>query len=1099
MHELIRLVFILCFSLQLILPAWAQAPAWWTTRGVLNSEATTDDYAAVNQGQVKHIAKQAYEEFEEKLPGGAGTALDAIWENPAAGTDDYTAINIGQLKNVAKPFYDRLIAESVVSAYPWGASTDDYALANIGQVKNLFSFSINSIEPTYYLNIVSGDRQIGHNEVVLPLPLTVRIVDSDGAPVSGVSVSFSILGAAGPRLGLNSVEIESADVVAVTSILGIAKVYLLPAGAIGSSNVVQAAASGQNVSFSAFLGLSISSSGGGSVVPTVDVGDAPAPGGTPTDANFYEATLNPLPNYGDTELLVSVISGQRSSPRLTWSDVSGVSSYLIQRRINLGEWLNRPLDINPVAGGYSAQDEGLLCGNLYEYRILAILPGGNAVLSNSGVYCVPMVESISYEYQNQDGTSIESPFFDFGPSYGFFVYSDEDIDADGFFERINYHKVLFNARAETLPVSSYLQYKYVPKEGGMMNESSEVVPSMISTALTELTVPNVESVAFMRILMDPLVSVLYGPGYVPSYALSGMGDNNPLPLSRIRIHDPIQGGRITWTGDPHPNRYSFQELIDDGFGVIDHDPLADGFILNWDGDGLEAKVSRATMDENYVWHYSIVDVPKGGVVMASDIIRFVPEADVDNNGRLIHISITPINAQMASMATSLVMRLQESFTQGANVPLNESAGAKYRKIALNGAPLSDEKPQQEAESGQSKEETFIDALTLGLRHDTTDTYMSVPASDLFLGARRSITSEVWNSRRGFAPDERPDRPFGTGWTSNLTAGIQFTRMIGSGSGSIDNPDTATVTDENGASHTFAILYPPNAVYSPETGYVGQMTFVPLPTSKHEQSTHLTSLVKDGANYVFKRKYGSKLTYAMSQLAVSIPSDRIDGSSSGQENKWARLVSVEDRYGNALDYAYSSDYTLIPATIKVRRSDGLGATLSIRQNEDGLITDVWDSKGYKVSYTYVGIGNAYQLTTVTASDGKVTTYDYVIDEEEDQSPDSVDPHHEPKFHFNLKKITDPLDHTYEFDYVFDHSKQDYSDGDYYTKTGLPMQVSKVTLPNEDLTEFENQSSVKLVRNTTTDKLEFQGVRRNRVKDAEGNQRLYNFTNTQVEEM
>jgi hypothetical protein len=230
---------------------------------------------------------------------------------------------------------------------------------------------------------------------------------------------------------------------------------------------------------------------------------------------------------------------------------------------------------------------------------------------------------------------------------------------------------------------------------------------------------------------------------------------------------------------------------------------------------------------------------------------------------------------------------------GANIPLNESSGAKYRKIALNGAPLSDEKPQQESETDQSKEETFIDALTLGLRHDTTDTYMSVPAADLFLGARRSVTSDIWNIRRGLKPDERPDRPFGTGWTSNLAAGMQFTRVLGSGSGSMDNPDTATVTDENGASYSFAILYPANATYDPATGYAGQMTFVPMPTSKHEQSTHLTTLVKDGANYVLKRKFGSTLTYAMSALAVSIPSDRIEGSSSGQDNKWARLVSVVD--------------------------------------------------------------------------------------------------------------------------------------------------------------------------------------------------------------
>src|SRR6218665_1052455 len=90
------------FSLQLVVPTWAQAPAWWAARGVLESGAVPDDYAAVNQGQVKHIAKQAYEEMKAKLPGGAGGDLDAIWASPTVGTDDYLAVNIGQLKNVAK-------------------------------------------------------------------------------------------------------------------------------------------------------------------------------------------------------------------------------------------------------------------------------------------------------------------------------------------------------------------------------------------------------------------------------------------------------------------------------------------------------------------------------------------------------------------------------------------------------------------------------------------------------------------------------------------------------------------------------------------------------------------------------------------------------------------------------------------------------------------------------------------------------------------------------------------------------------------------------------------------------------------------------------
>ncbi|MBW8780721.1 MAG: sugar-binding protein [Verrucomicrobia bacterium] len=137
----------------------AQGPAWWSQRGVLNGDATPDDYAAVNQGQVRNIAKQGYEEMKAKLPDGAGATLDALWATPAGSTDDYRAINLGQLKNLAKPFYDRLAIFGYTGqplaagqTYPWSNSAtaaDDYALVNIGQVKNLFSFDLSAFSASF--------------------------------------------------------------------------------------------------------------------------------------------------------------------------------------------------------------------------------------------------------------------------------------------------------------------------------------------------------------------------------------------------------------------------------------------------------------------------------------------------------------------------------------------------------------------------------------------------------------------------------------------------------------------------------------------------------------------------------------------------------------------------------------------------------------------------------------------------------------------------------------------------------------------------------------------------------------------------------------
>jgi len=105
-------------------------PGWWLRRGVI-APSVTNDFAAVNQGQVKHIARSAWDELETQ-PGGAGfnLALSNAW--------NYAPVNVGQLKQLAAPFYDRLNL-----SYPWvGApATNDYAVANIGQVKNLFAFN----------------------------------------------------------------------------------------------------------------------------------------------------------------------------------------------------------------------------------------------------------------------------------------------------------------------------------------------------------------------------------------------------------------------------------------------------------------------------------------------------------------------------------------------------------------------------------------------------------------------------------------------------------------------------------------------------------------------------------------------------------------------------------------------------------------------------------------------------------------------------------------------------------------------------------------------------------------------------------------------
>jgi hypothetical protein len=102
----------------------------------------------VNTGQLKQMAKQALAELNTVLPGGGGAAVESLITSFSvinAERNDFAAINIGQLKSVAKPFYDRLIAVGYASGYPWSdtdPAKDDYAQANIGQMKNVFSFDV---------------------------------------------------------------------------------------------------------------------------------------------------------------------------------------------------------------------------------------------------------------------------------------------------------------------------------------------------------------------------------------------------------------------------------------------------------------------------------------------------------------------------------------------------------------------------------------------------------------------------------------------------------------------------------------------------------------------------------------------------------------------------------------------------------------------------------------------------------------------------------------------------------------------------------------------------------------------------------------------
>ena len=135
---------------------FAEVPQWWVDRGVINTNMEPQDYAPVNQGQVKYMAYKAWLEFDQKLTNDSSSVSNRVSWGPS--TNDYLLVNLGQLKYLAEPFYQVLLDGDLTNAwpegmtsgpYPWtslSGQANDYATANIGQLKYLFSFDLDAVD-----------------------------------------------------------------------------------------------------------------------------------------------------------------------------------------------------------------------------------------------------------------------------------------------------------------------------------------------------------------------------------------------------------------------------------------------------------------------------------------------------------------------------------------------------------------------------------------------------------------------------------------------------------------------------------------------------------------------------------------------------------------------------------------------------------------------------------------------------------------------------------------------------------------------------------------------------------------------------------------
>jgi len=475
-----------------------------------------------------------------------------------------------------------------------------------------------------------------------------------------------------------------------------------------------------------------------------------------------------------------------------------------------------------------------------------------------------------------------------------------------------------------------------------------------------------------------------------------------------------------------------------------------------------------------------------------------------------------------------------------NIPFNTATGPRYRKIGLNGRPLSDEKPQAASENDEAKEETYVDAFNLNLVHSVTDIYVPIQGSELALSLRRNVNSEIWSENNGLRPHERPDQPFGPAWSSSACANIKVITPVGPDVKGYEEPVRALVTDENGQTHEFVKF--------------GTAWF-PMPSASHEARSYLTELTETSDHFQFKQKHGNVLEYDKITGQQALMRDRVIASLNYTIYQYARLDTVEDRLGYKLKYTYSGSQSLIPNTIAALNPNGVAIpNLEINLSQSGGRVDkAWDPNDNEIRYDY-GDPNTYSYASVDGSttesleklilvefmqDGVVlsdTEYAYDISTEDAYTPlnnsdvwsgfgsgrgipkpppyldpipvacDSAgDQQHVNYHHVNLSSITDANDNIYSFTYAYDHSKETYVQNSvtsgYYLQTGNPRYVNSITLPDANTVNFINGNLARRIRISATGD-GYQGVsitdkRTNSVVDAEGFETTYNFSGMDVE--
>lgn len=384
----------------------------------------------------------------------------------------------------------------------------------------------------------------------------------------------------------------------------------------------------------------------------------------------------------------------------------------------------------------------------------------------------------------------------------------------------------------------------------------------------------------------------------------------------------------------------------------------------------------------------------------------------------------------------------------------DNAGSRYRKVAFNGLPLPDSKPQVQNENGEPEEETYIDAYSSQLRHSVTDVYVTDPALLTPLMVRRDLGSDSWNDRGGLRPNERVAEPFGPCWSSNLCSFVRFDEGGG------DTAPSAEVVDEMGTRQRFFFTGASWAHDALEHSDVKTRfnTFTAARSQVSLSLPNLTVTTHSHSGIVLRKKFGTTCYYEMispTGLHQVTSPDRIKHEGEARILTFARLIRVEDRYGNQLDYTYPDDLTLIPS--KISDPARAGHVISIQQDL-GRVVKVRGPVGEVTEYLYTASHDpALGLTSYSRAPASPTllltgvrkgrslvNYAY-----HDSAETEIDPSDSTRItkhtSLELAAITNELGAVFRFEHR-PNTAVDYFDGESARRQyGLPMLLVSVTPP------------------------------------------------------